>query len=288
MRNEKELQRQLLCHLLSSVLYFMKQSGMSVRQVEAALAESVGRIKVASNPSEWLRRSAPRLGDETVESAVLRLWHRVPRYINAEADPIPLRLYGRVPSVESLVRMQGIAMDPRLVIKGLRSAGLIRSAGRGRYLPCADTATIGHLHPISVEHVAKSVMRMLGTVLRNTDKRRSRSPLLERSARVPDLDLASAREFAKFTRRQGLAYLQAVDDWLEARRVNAKKGGSGSRKRSIGAGVHLYAYMGNDSDDIASLDLAERAAESSRRSSSAARSGSKRAVALCRTSGIAA
>jgi len=286
MSEKIDAQHHLLMHLLTAVLHFMRQSGMPREQMDAAIAAGLKQFDKRGAAKPWLVASAPRTGDETVESAVLRLWHRDHRYIDDEANPVPVRLYGRAPSVESLVRMQRSAVDAKSVIAGLRSVGLIKRAGAGKYLPASETATISFLHPLSIEHVAKSVMRLLGTVLRNTDKSRARLPLIERSARVPDLDPADSQAFAKFTREQGIAYLQAVDDWLETHRIGSStKGKVGS---SIGAGVHLYAYMGNDSDDLASLDLVERAAGSFRRSSSAARSGNKRAAAPYKTSGVPA
>lgn len=287
MKQALDVRRQLPYQLLSAVLHFMKQSGTPMKEIEAAIADGLSGLRESAGPEGWLRISAPRPGDETVESAVLRLWHRHTKYIDVNANPKPLRLYGRAPSVESLVRIQNVSANARNVIQGMRSAGLIRRGPAGSYLPKGDAATIGHLHPLAIEHVAKSVMRMLGTVLRNTDPSRAQVPLIERSARVPDLDTIAARDFAEFTRKQGIAYLQAVDDWLETRRIASKPGGKSRRRRSIGAGVHLYAYMGNDSDDLVSLDLAGRAAEFSQRLSSAAPCESAHAAEPCTMSGAA-
>jgi hypothetical protein len=56
--------------------------------------------------------------------------------------------------------------------------------------------------------------------------------------------------FAEFTRNQGMIYLEAIDDWLEQRRVNRKTTpGRKARGASVAAGVHLFAYM----DDYGSL-----------------------------------
>jgi hypothetical protein len=69
--------------------------------------------------------------------------------------------------------------------------------------------------------------------------------LIERYAHVPDLDPADAKEFATFAQQQGAAYLAAIDDWLETRRVKA---GTGKRRHSgskVAAGVHLVAYLGD-------------------------------------------
>lgn len=61
---------------------------------------------------------------------------------------------------------------------------------------------------------------------------------------MPDLDLAERTAFAEFTRIQGMAYLQSVDDWLQQRRVRRKV--KLQRKRGVAASVHLVAYLGDE------------------------------------------
>lgn len=272
-------------NLLFAVIGFILRSGMSRSDLSAVFQQCMDAYLAIDDVAELgARKSRP--ADDFAAAAVIKVWHRDPRYLTKNACPKPLALHGRAPSVESLVRGMRSGISARECIRNLKSAKLIRLSSRGKYVPTREFATLNQLHPLMVEHVSKSILRLVETVDRNTNPRGSKLRLIERFARIPDLDPEQARAFANFTHRQGLAYLQAVDDWLETRRVRPSP--RSSANESIGAGVHLYAYMGNDSDDIASLDLAERAAESSRRSSSAARSGSKRAVALCRTSGIAA
>lgn len=287
--NKKSLMSEsMLENLLASLLHFMASSGMSRKQIEAAFSVCMQELSRPKGSKKWEQMAAPRVGDETVESAVLRLWHRTSRYLDSDAQPVPLKLYGRSPSVEALVRMQGASVNPRLVIRGLQSVGLIFRTSRGLYLPAQDSATIRQLHRLSVEHVGKSVMRLLGTVLRNTDPSQARTPLIERSARVPDLDAREAKAFAEFTQKQGLAYLQAVDDWLETRRVARATGKRRSRKGSMGAGVHLFAYIGDELDGRVSSGPAAPDAESSLRSTSAVRSGNRRVAAPCNASGARA
>jgi hypothetical protein len=131
-------------------------------------------------------------------------------------------------------------------IRVMRAVGLIRRLSDGRYVPTAESVKIDHLHPLAIEHIAKSVVRLVTTVCGNTDPSRKSIPLIERYAYAPDMSKKEAKAFADFTRNQGMAYLEAVDDWLEQRRVKGKA--PLSRKTSVAAGVHLFAYM----DDYAS------------------------------------
>jgi hypothetical protein len=86
-------------------------------------------------------------------------------------------------------------------------------------------------------------MRLVETVNRNMRLTAYKQPLVERYAHIPDLDAREAKAFAEFSRQQGAACLEAIEDWLEARR---KSGGS---KRlaphdSLSAGMHVFAYIG--------------------------------------------
>jgi hypothetical protein len=131
----------------------------------------------------------------------------------------------------------------------MRAVGLIRRLPGGKYLPTAESVTIDHLHPLAIEHVAKSVVRLVSTVCRNTDCNRRAMPLIERYAYVPDLSSTEAEAFAEFTRSQGMAYLEAVDDWLERRRARRlPKARQRQEGDGIAAGVHLFAYLGDKGD----------------------------------------
>lgn len=128
----------------------------------------------------------------------------------------------------------------------MRAVGLLKRLANGKYLPTAESVTIDRLHPLAVEHVAKSLIRLVATVCRNTDPKKQAIPLIERYAYVPDLSEAETKAFAEFTRAQGMAYLESVDDWLEQRRVrrhSAQKKNSNST--GVTAGVHLVAYLGD-------------------------------------------
>jgi hypothetical protein len=286
MKTKRVADEPLLTNLLLSVLHFMARSGMTNEQLQEAFSQSLRELEGSDSGRAWLRHAAPRPGDETVESGVLRLWHRSPRYLNDDAHPLAIRLYGRAPSVESLVRMQRTGSDPRNVIQGLKKVGLIRRLSTGRYVPVQDAAMIGEMHSLSVGHAGKAIMRLLGTVLHNTSGKKVR--LIERTARVPDLDAREAKAFADFTRRQGLAYLQSVDDWLETRRLNGKVKAGTRRSATTGAGVHLFAYIGDEVDDDLSPRLEGSDEESFQRSTWAVPSGNRRAVATCTTSGVPA
>lgn len=240
------LQKKLVC----AVLEFLGRSGVSEEEIrrsfESAMASSQGWKACKGN----CRRDGGYVGNGNVSAELLRLWHRDGRYIDRDARPRALPLTGGRTNLLSIVRRLDPSADAREVLSGMRSIGLIRRVVGGRYVPTSGSVTIDQLHPLAIEHVAKSVVRLVSTVCRNTDPSRRSVPLIERYAYVPDLNRADAMAFAEFSRSQGMAYLEAVDDWLEQRRANRSTATRRPKPTGITAGVHLVAYLGDGVADV--------------------------------------
>src|SRR5690606_10272061 len=120
---------------------------------------------------------------------------------------------------------------------------LLRMKGAKAFLPEKDAATIGALDPLAVDHIAKTIMRLVETATRNIAKSRDKLQLIERYAHVPNLSKSEAAAFAAFSRQQGQACLDAIEDWLEARQTNHANN-KRSAKGAVNAGVHIFAYIG--------------------------------------------
>jgi hypothetical protein len=246
---KKRPEAPLMRKLVQSVLDFLLRSGMSPSDVRSILEECQPVEKGGKAMSRTALRDSNRVGNGDVSAEVMRIWHRNSRFLDREANPRPLQLNRGSNSLVALVRRLDPSGDPISSIKVMRAVGLIRRMPDGRYVPTAESVKIDHLHPLAIEHIAKSVVRLVTTVCRNTDPTRQAMPLIERYAYAPDMSRSEAAAFADFTRNQGMVYLEAVDDWLEQRRIRSKAVSAGRRQRSsVAAGVHLFAYM----DDLAS------------------------------------
>jgi hypothetical protein len=246
MRTKGKLSSMLQVQLLKSVFEFMRRSGLTQDEIRRAItniSNASGNSK--DDRGDW-SGDPSYVGNGNISAEVIRVWHRDSRYINKAARPAPLRTSGVSPTLATMIRNLDPTVDPGAVIASMRSVGLIRRLRSGSYLPTASSVTIGQLHPLSVEHVAKSVIRLVTTVCRNTDQSGNSLPLVERYAYVPDLSRKAARDFSIFSREQGMAYLEAVDDWLEKRRVVRQlKSRRDSADTGITAGVHLVAFLGD-------------------------------------------
>jgi hypothetical protein len=247
MSSTNGLPNSLQLKLLRSILEFMTRSGLTDVAIRDAFRTCLGELhSKKSLPSSASAREGRYVGNGNVSAELVRLWTRDSRYIDRDARPKPLSLSTGRTSLVSLIAKLDSSVDPHSVVKSMRTVGLLRRLSNGKYIPTAESVTIDRLHPLAVEHVAKSLIRLVTTVCRNTDPKRQDIPLIERYAYVPDLSKAETKAFADFTRTQGMAYLESVDDWLEQRRVRRRKLKSHAKERNgITAGVHLVAYLGD-------------------------------------------
>lgn len=242
----RKLEAEVMSELLGAILVFMAKSGVSLDEISKIFGTVV---RANFHPSGLLRnraKSGLSYGCDTVAGAVLRAWHRNSAYLDAAARPMALELDEGELSLMGLVRSQCGSDEPAKVIGEMRRAGLIRKVGKSKYAPVKESATIGSIDPLAIDHVAKTVIRLVETASRNMAGGKGKISLIERYAHVPDLSDKEAVAFATFSRHQGQACLDAVEDWLEARQVGSvsARGGSGA----VNAGVHVFAFLGQSKE----------------------------------------
>jgi hypothetical protein len=261
MRKEGALSKQLQLKLLGSVMEFLARAGISESAIRTAFEKGLASSRRFRAPAVGHAQDSRYLPNSDVSADVLRLWHRDSRYLDdSDAKPRPLCLLKGRNSVKSLVKVFNHGANVREVLSFMKAADLIRRVSDGRYVPTAEGGTITNADPFVVEHLARSVIRLFGTVRRNTTAKREATSLIERYAYVSDLNRAESKAFAEFTKSQGLVYLQAVDDWMEQRRVRKGARHQHASPRGVLAGVQIVAYLGDETDSAE-----ERAPASKRR-----------------------
>lgn len=252
MKASKAMSKDLQQKLFGTVVEFMTRAGVSESAIEEAFRRGFRRAKELRSGRLHEYQDGSYLQNGDVSADLLRAWHRESRLISdVDATPRPLHLRKGKSSIRALILKLHKAADVESVIAFLKSAQLITRTSNGRYLPTDEAGTITQDDSFVVEHLVKSVIRLFGTMRRNTSPVGRKEPLIERYAYVSDLNPVDRKSFAQFTRAQGVAYLQAVDDWMEQRRVGRARGAVRSGKRGIVAGVQIVAYLG-DGLEIAS------------------------------------
>lgn len=238
----KELQRKLL----GTVVEFMVRAGASEAAINEAFRMGLenSRDRLRDCGEEYQDGSYLQNGD--VSADLLRAWHRESRLISGfDASPRPLHLKKGRNSIRALILSLHKKADVESIIRFLKDAKLIVRLSDGRYVPAEEAGAITQDDSFVVEHLVKSVTRLFCTMRRNTSRTGRREPLIERYAYVSDLDPGDRKAFAEFTRDQGVAYLQAVDDWMEQRRLRRVRKVGRQKKQGVVAGVQVVAYLGD-------------------------------------------
>jgi hypothetical protein len=252
-KNISNISMQLHFQMLASVLEFMGRSGVEESLIRDAVDKGIARFQNLKTNGMRSQQDDLRMGGENISAQLLRIWHRDGRYIDRDAKPRPLFLSKGRNSLRKIVKRLDPSTDAMGILREMRSVGLIRKVSSGKYLPTSESAIVGQLHPLAVEHVAKLVIRLVSTVGRNLDPTGNALPLIERHAYAPNLNAADSAAFAEFTRAQGMAYLESVDDWLEHHKVREATSEDSIGATAVAASVHLFAYLGDSLTDASRI-----------------------------------
>jgi hypothetical protein len=170
--------------------------------------------------------------------SVLRAWHTEARYLSDDGAPRALKRAGRN-SLKSLIQIYYRPNKVSLVFSRLRAAKLIRRSGRERWLPTGKHARISQLSFETLEHLSEGVARYVETVTNTVTATRSQDVLFERSCKVTRLPSKEYGAFRNYVHEQAIAFITAIDDWLESRNVPPERTTKGLRT----AGVYTFAYI---------------------------------------------
>lgn len=221
--------------VLTNVFEFMFAFGMQRTEVSAIAVKALERAKLAGGNG-----GVDLSGGLALAALALDAWHRDRKYLTPARRPRPVRLLGPAPSVEALIRAQPGCHSAGALARRLCSQQLIVPCGSELWKPASNIALASAFDPFAVQHVARSLAMLLGTIRQNLTGQSKSQRLIERIAEVPDLPLDQVQAFRKFTQVQGWYLLRMVNDWLESRRSKA----SSREGRSVRAGIHVHTYVG--------------------------------------------
>lgn len=231
----------LLVELLASVVHFMVRSGMSRPAVAAGLRACVRRVKAGKTAK--IVGKGRGIGGDPIAGAVLRAWHRLPDYLDEGAKPQSLRMSGEGPSLSKLILSAEPRANGSAVVDAMEKGGLVRRNSQGLFVARRDSATVSEMNPFVVNHAAKTLIRFVETLERNTNSSSARPPLIERYAYIPDLPKSQAKAFVEFSRQKGQAFLESMEDWLVARQPKSASRKVRKVQGATSAGVHVFAYL---------------------------------------------
>lgn len=224
-----------LRHALVGLLELKLRSGASTTEVRALIGEC---IELAAGEGTLSGRK--RGLDIHRLASVLRAWHKETRFLSVDGRPAPLPLNGKR-GLRGLIRAYYPQAPVAAALAALRRAGLIRRQRGDRWLPTQAHVRISADSQETLDHVSEGISRFLETVLNNVNSHSKTALLFEQSCKVRCLPTSNAPAFKVFVRQQAIAFLTAVDDWLEARvEVPAR---TRTKSKTCSAGVFTFAYM---------------------------------------------
>jgi len=232
-------------NILEAVFSLMLRGGMKAEDLIHMCTRSLKRAKARSH----LTASEP--GELAKAALILDAWHRDRRYLSVDGIPKSVRLLGRAPSVEALVRAHSSREPASKVARHLKDLHLVIPCGRGRYKPTSDIAVLPADNPLVLQHAARALSTFVQTIGQNAAIGSPVSPLIERIAEVPDLPRKHVADFQRFTQLQGHIFLRTINDWLEARR--ASRLNKTNPAGTVRAGIHTYAYVASKRRGISAL-----------------------------------
>jgi hypothetical protein len=232
--------------LFGAVLEFMSRCGATEEVIRESFEKAVLELRKWKSGGRFKRRTGLSVETQNLPALLLRTWHRDARYIDQEARPLPLPLTRGRNNLSSAIKCIDPSADSLEILRSMKAVGLIRRTSKGRYIPTSEAAIVDQLHPLLIEHVTKLVSRLISTITRNTG--RDSMSLIDRHAYTANLNPVDQTAFADFTRSQGIAYLESIDDWLAQRQVRQRRISGVSKPRGVAAGVYLFAYLGGKND----------------------------------------
>lgn len=228
---EKDIKRAVI-----TMLSLKLRSGASPQEMKKFVSECL---------AQSLRSYTPKSKGEMVwlyeVARILRTWHLETEYLTEGGGPKPLKLGGKR-GLRSLILCHFPPQMVNTVFATMRRNGLIKSRRAGYWTPTSRYARTPKPTVELLSHFAEGVSRLAETVGKNLSSKKAGNLLLERAAQVCDLPISEAQAFRRYAHSQGMAYLTAIDDWLETRSRKAK----GESKRVCHAGVFTFAFIDDE------------------------------------------
>ncbi len=174
---------------------------------------------------------------------ILSGWHQDADFAVASGEPRELFADERAPSFGDLWRRYGGDVPQGALLKELISVGAVERTSDGRLRAVSRAYIPRRVDPAKTLR-AGSVLKDIGNTVVHDLLASPEEPLrFERRAENDRIDPKSLPAFRAFLEREGMQFLERVDDWLTAHQCDEA---SGADRRGIRIGVGMYHIQ----DDI--------------------------------------
>jgi Family of unknown function (DUF6502) len=183
-------------------------------------------------------RQIKHIGDPAPYADMVALWLRDRRFLDSGGRAKALPLQGKV-SFATLVREVGSKIDPQVALSVLTQFRNIRRMAKGKYKLVSPFFRAYSAKSLAFEPMANflsDASDTLGRILKRKEGSRSLD-LFWRTAETSNLSDAGAKQFFAFSKERTLAFVNEIDEWLEAHRSDNTDEAKRPIRRRVGLGV---------------------------------------------------
>lgn len=168
---------------------------------------------------------------------LLHAWYHDPRYLDPAGKPRDLEIEGADGSFAELVRRYAPGIPLVAMVKELRAAGAVADVA-GNRLRAFKRSYIPRELNENIVRLWGSVLQDIGTTLEhNLYRDEADPPWFERRAISLRVDPKSLAQFREMLEREGQAFLERMDDWINAHELSS---GTDEQGTGIRLGVGVY------------------------------------------------
>jgi hypothetical protein len=162
---------------LQSILRVATVRSVAAKQREVGRRVSISGIAASTGiPRGEISRILQNSGDSKVErgdlrqqstNRILEAWHQSPRFTNPNGQPAILKIYGRGPTFESLVRSYGRGIPTRAILDELTATGAIEVLSVQKVRAKASVAVDRGMNSPAIRAFGDRATALLSTMLLN-------------------------------------------------------------------------------------------------------------------------
>lgn len=211
--------------------------GRPTNLARVAILSGIERREVARLRQRARGQHTARQGYMSKPTQVLHAWYHDSRYLDPAGKPRDLEIEDADGSFTELVRRYAPNTPSVALLKELLAAGAIEEV-EGQRLRALKRSYIPHEPNENLIRLWGSVLEDLGTTFEhNLNRDEAEAPRFERRAISLRVDPKSLPQFREILEREGQAFLERMDDWINAHQVDSSTAEHGVGIR-LGVGVY--------------------------------------------------
>jgi hypothetical protein len=219
--------------LLFPIAVFLCVGGWSKKEAEQSFSRAFDK-SIAKQSARQLKH----IGNPTPYADIVALWMRDHRFIDRSGRSRLLALGGRA-SFNTLVRAASPGVDPQVALSVLTHFKNVRRTASGKYKLVSPFFLTSSATSMAFEPMAyflSDASDTLGRILKRKEQSRG-ADLFWRKAEHSNLSESGARKFLAFSKERSLAFVNEIDEWLDAHRRRRNLTSKVRQRRRVGLGV---------------------------------------------------